>query len=397
MRASRILNKFTLLNIALFLGFTIVVFLNSIITQSQHYSYTAYSILEGNLYLPDITPRMDLITDTMEYNGQRYFTLAPFPAFLLVPFVATKLVLGGQIFQQGALNLVIFTAVFYICKNLALKKGYETRDALYLALAFCFTTPFFVLGSIPWSWYFTQIIAVLLMFLSIWEFYGKKRYFLIGILFGMIFMSRFTAGFAGIFFVLNIIFEPKKELKYKAIELAKLGIPIIISGILLLLYNYVRFEDVWNNGYKFLAINQYYTEFGLDEKASLFDIRYIPRNFYYYFLKPTLGFPGIGFFYLSPVFLYILKIFKKKTYAKNTREINHVSITVAVVLFSLLAYYWPGFIQIGPRYILDILPFVYLLLLESFKDHKLPKLAKVLIVVSFVVNAILIFHTYVFV
>lgn len=373
--------------------------LNFQIKGEQQFSFLAQSFLQGKLYFIE-QPGSWL--DTAYYNNHYYWPLAPFPALLLIPFVFL-FNLFHLSFYQGYLQFFITLGVFFLCFKITRKFNYSQNDSLLLSFAFCFASIYQLIALVPWSWYFVQAITVLLLFLIFFEYLSKKRYWLIGILFGLIFMSRFTAGLGVIFFILEILFNKNYPSKHKIQSLAWLFIPIIFSGLLLLGYNYLRFNNVFNNGYTMSNNESKWERLNF----GLFKLKNIPTNFYYYFIKtvdPVLlnyrsllgqtyilkppyiqvNFPGAGFFFISPIFLYILKIKLKE---KNVRL---ALVPMAIILFSLLSYYWPGWRQVGPRYLLDLLPFAYLLLLYSFKEFKLPILAKIIIFFSASVNLYLL-------
>ena len=140
---------------------------------------------------------------------------------------------------------------------------------------------------------------------------------------------------------------------------------------------------------------------------GLFQLRNIPTNFYYYFLKTfdpvllserslhgntfilsppyiTLNFPGTSFFVVSPIFFYLFRARLKE------RPVRLALIPIGVILVVLLAYFWPGGTQTGPRYLLDLLPFAFLVLLFSFKDFNLSRVARTLIIASTFLNFIIL-------
>ena len=126
---------------------------------------------------------------------------------------------------------------------------------------------------------------------------------------------------------------------------------------------------------------------------------YVLTNFYYYFLKGLepilkrdylLVWPyfrvsplGLSFFIVAPIFI---KIFWVKL--KDKIMIYGV-ITSVIILAVLLAYYNDGSWQFGPRYMLDFLPFLFLLLLSAFKNNKLASRHYWLITFSALTNFLL--------
>jgi hypothetical protein len=292
-----------------------------------------------------------------------------------------------HLFLSGLHTVFLNVAIFYLAKKIAEKLGVKSEDALYLAFAFVFASVYHQLTLISWSWHFAQVVVTFLLLLSIYEYLSKKRFWLIGIYFGSIFMTRFVAGFGILFFVLMIVKDVKSKIKIK--YLMQLVLPVVASGIVLLIYNYIRFGDVWENGYRLANFSDWQKDEILNH--GLFKLSNIPSNFYHYFIKAleypylNLKYPGVSFFIVSPFFLYIFKAdLKNKIVIAST-------LTFFVILVALLSYYWPGWKQVGPRYMVDVLPFLYLMLVSVFKKHRMALLPKLLIMISSVINLYLFF------
>lgn len=385
--------------------FTIALTLNIKIQTEQQFSYYADSLLHGKLYLLE---KPGTWLDCTFKNGHYYWPLGPFPAILLMPFVLISKNLFGQIFPQGLLQFPLTLGVFFLCYKIAEKFKYSQENALLLAFSFCFASPYILIAMVPWGWYFSQAVAVFFSFLAIYEFFKKRRYFVLGLLMSFVLMTRFTAGLVSLFFLLALLTEKRALLKERIEKLFSFSIPIILAGLFLLLINYLRFGSPLDNGYataneSIMSEVQRYKVLNY----GLFNIKSVPTNFYYYFIKtpdPVLvdaqsvygntymlkppyikvAFPGISFFVSAPIFLYIFR-------ANHSKKLMRLSlIPIFLILTLLLMYYWPGWRQLGPRYTLDFLPLLYLVLLNSFKGSKLTGFTKKLIVVSTFLNLYLL-------
>ncbi|OGC45807.1 hypothetical protein A3B64_01975 [candidate division WWE3 bacterium RIFCSPLOWO2_01_FULL_37_24] len=369
------------------------------ITLSSHEDYIKLtrSLLQNRLDLdnPD--------TDYVLFNNKYYWHLGPFPSIFLIPFVAFSEQILTIDFKQGYIQFFITLAIFFLILKLAKFKKFSNSDSAILAFSFIFSTVYIYNAFMAWSWYFLQTFTVLFSFLSLHEFYGKKRWWLISLYMGILLMSRPTSALIIIFFILSILFDNanvlKKRLKY---FLVLLFFPVL-SIAFLLLYNYARFENPFNSGYT-MVNNWYLTDEQRFEliNLGLFKLENIPSNIYYYFLKgldPVLlnrgnnlilvppfvkvSFPGTSLFIVSPILLYVFKL------RELNKEQKFSIISIVITLSILLTYYWPGWLQLGPRYTLDFLPLLYLLLLSSFKDQKVTKATKLIIILSAFFNVYL--------
>lgn len=366
----------------------------------QQFSYLAKSVLAGSFSFLEMPGENFL--DTAFYNGEYFWPLGPFPALILVPFVFLFQKFN-LFFYQGYLQFFLTAGIFWLCYWLARHSGFQKRASLILAFAFCFASVYQAVALIPWSWHFVQVISVFLVLLSLREFFTARRYLFIGLAFACIFMTRFTAGFGILFFIAHII-HTHERWGVKMRQLAYLCAPVAIAGAVLLGYNSVRFNNPFENGYR-IVNNATLSEAQRFETLhyGLFQLRNIPTNLYYYFVKSpdpvrvqfeswqgntyvlrppyvTVAYPGISFFFVAPIFLYCFRT-RHKEYV-----VRLALIPISVILIALLLYYWPGWRQVGPRYLLDLLPFAYLLLLYSFPEKKLSRVALATIGVSAFTN-----------
>ncbi len=376
----------------------------------DQFTYLAQAFLQGHLHFVDPS---HLTKDAIRINGVYYWQLGPFPSVLLMPLVFLAGLFRFTIYQ-GYAQFVITCAIMASCYQIARRLRYSESDALLLAFGFCFASVYQFTAFVPWCPFFAHAVTVLLLLLIIGEYLAKKRTWLLGILFAMVFATRFSAGFAVIFLAADIMTDRNIERRKKWGDFLLLFAPIVATGLVLLLYNWVRFGDALENGYRLVSNHSSLSSL-VDERAhirtfGLFQLRNIPSNFYYYFIKtldPVLmelpwrkisvdpyvlkppyvkvGYPGTSFFVTSPIFLYAFRTrLKEKTAALAL-------LAVVTVLLVTLSYYWTGAYQMGPRYSQDFLPFAFLLLLFSFPGYRLTGVARGVIIASALFNLFLFY------
>lgn len=384
---------FTLTTIALM---TSMVVAYRLADTGQQFTDLSRSFLTGRLYL---TNSVNIWSDTVWHNEHYYWPAGPLPAFVLMPFVFALDWLSIP-FYQAQVQMVLTLVVFILCYWLARHFRYNNLDATYLAFAFCFASVFQAAIMISTSWYFAHVVATVLLLLSLFEYFTKKRYWIIGVLVGFTFMTRATAGLGILFYLTDVITDSSFSRKQRTSSLAQLLVPVIVASMILGGYNFARFENPFDNGYK--RANNWQHGLQSDEyvrrEYGLFQLINIPTNIYYYFLKgldPVLaelaetnvdyilkppyinvGHQGVGFFFVAPIFIYAFRTDWRK------RIVTLSLIPISAILLILLTYYWPGGWQIGPRYTLDFLPFAFLVLLFSFPNFTLSPLAKTIIIGS---------------
>lgn len=333
------------------------------------------------------------ILDTASYNGKMYWPFGPFPSIVLMPFVF----FFGNPFNSGYLHLFFNILNFILAYKIAKKFTLPTSSAIWLATAFIFSSVYMGIIFESIAWYFSQAIAVSFLLLSLNEYLGKKRPFLISLFLSCAVATRSFIVLTAIFFILAFFFEKKnwKSLINKTILFA---IPLIITLGLLGFYNFVRFGSVSETGYSFHNIFPISTAKSRDQ--GLFRLDNIPTNIYYYFFKGPdpvfinkdsdtyqLKFPffianfwGLSLIFTSPFFLLSL-------FHKPDNWFSKLSLAVFGVLFFLsLCYFSPGFRQYGTRLVNDYFPFLYLFVAFYYKDKKLTLGSKFLIIISMFLN-----------
>jgi len=403
MEIKKILNLLNKNSEIIFLIFFLVFLLSTIFVANiafrvqDIFPNLAWSFLHGKTYFYNEINNPDIIF----YQSQYYWHMPPLPAVILIPVV---FIFNGPV-HQGAINIILhvilFLIIYYFC---CLKFNFSKTDSLWLAILYLFSSVFISSMVLIESYFYAQIITTLLLFLSLIEIYSKKRYWLIGIYFALILLTRYTAALTILFFILILIFSnitPKNKVK----KMAMLFVPIFMAIIILGLYNYLRFEQIFINSYQ---LTSSYIKDTIIHPYGLFDLRYIPTNFYYYFLEGftpilkdvpanipryILKYPYItinklgatSFFLISPLFLLLYKA------DWTNAKIKYALITSGIILLILLSYFYNGHSQIGPRYLNDILPLLFLILLYIFQKNKLNYKHKLVIFFSVILNIYLWF------
>lgn len=397
--------KINAIYIVTFILCFLVFFLNlqfSNLFSREHFLYLAKSFLDGHLYfLPDYTSQIQIQNFDMVKFGTHYFwPLGPLPAIILTPFIFIFDLFNFSIQSQWPFHFAIFLGVFYLCFKLVKIQGYGHFDSLILAIAFCFSSMFIGVAFIPASWYFAQIVTVFLLFLSLYEYFSKKRLWLIGVIFGCLLLTRVTAALGITFYILDIISSKDEWVKDKIKKLSSLLFPLILSFIILIIYNYARFDNFLEQGYTSQILP---LELSTARNYGLINLIHLPGNFYYAFLhgpipvfrdsiSHVLKFPffkpdpwGMSIFITSPYLLYLFFIEYKD---KVSKLLLLSSLVIAIPIF---LYYGIGTLQFGYRYALDFMPFIFTVFtLNYFRLHKtLSYKLKLLIFASVLVNVYL--------
>jgi hypothetical protein len=354
--------------------FAVVFGFNLTVSVDQQFSYLAESFLQGKTYF--LAPPASGY-DTVFFQGKYYWPLGPFPAVLLLPFVLVFRSFG-LFFFQSYLHVFLVLGVFYLFFKIARRVGYSADDAGFLAFAFCFASAFLGIAIYSGSWYFAQVVAVFLVTLALLEYLGKKRFWIIGTLMGLAFMTRVTAALNILFFVMGVAVVDTK-LRKKISAIAALSFPVLVGLAALALYNHARFGNWLEQGYSLQILD------GAAARARSYGVMslvHVPGNlFYFLFAGPlpvtfdnvsqVLKFPylranpwGMSLFITSPYFLYLFSLKYDDLISKQ------LLFSIAVVASCIFTYYGIGNVQFGYRYSLDFLPFLFFLLIRNYRNER---------------------------
>lgn len=333
-------------------------------TWYQHYLYQAQSFLKLQVDIPNLP---DYYQDKIVSSGKILTPFPPMPAVILIPFN----LLSKEISQQqvsvlfGAINVVL---VFFL-----IKKFTNEKTSALVSIFFGFGTVAFWSAVVGTTWYFAHTVAITMMLLALIS-YKNDKYFLSGILFAMAALCRYPMIAGGVFFLLELIKEPKKLFKF--LMGAFIFIPVQLG------YNFLRFRDILETGY--VKVYQAYVSSGgyaytirqlINPNLPYFgymDIRNIPMHLYTFLIMPPgissrlIPFPspyGMGIAFTTP--LLLLALFPN---LKNSLQRNLFA-GAATIAFIDFLHYMQGWVQFGYRFLLDFLPFLLIILAVKFKSN----------------------------
>jgi hypothetical protein len=325
---------------------TIAILTYSFVTQgSQQFTDLAQSFLHGHFYF--LKSIGGLGQDPVLYHGKVYWDDAPFPAIVLMPFV-WFFNLFHQSYSQAYLQWILVLGILYFVFKLARILKYSQEDSLLLMFGFMLGSVFIGAASIASSWLFAQVVTTFLLFWSLYEFYTRKRWWLLGVIVALIIMTRPTAAPIIIFFALEL-WKTVKKTSTRVRLAIKLVVPIVGAVILLGIYNYVRFQSPLNAGNKYQLL---YPDSAAARSYGIFSLMHIPSNLYYMvFGTPltvvrnsgswTLKFPyiksnpeGMSIFITSP---YLIHTFMTK-WSSFDSQARHLIVATAVSCFLIIKY-----------------------------------------------------------
>jgi hypothetical protein len=365
-------------------AFQVAFHINSFgVSNAPHYVYQAYSFLHGrwDLDLPAKT------TDVVVINGKHYIVYPPFPAIVLMPFVAIFGLNTSDVFITAVLSAINMGLLYLLLEQLR-GSGFTRRIwienvCITLLLYYGSINLWLSLGGRMW---FTAHILAMTCSLVALLLALRRHYAWATVALGCAFFSRPTAIFA-LVFILYLAWQDVGRERlverflaslwarlpdWSAIPWRRLAAPLAVTAgivVLYLLRNAIVFGSPLESGYDILLRQKYPIV-----AHGPFNIRYVPTNIIAnFFTFPLITFTGafdrhplmnmdnngvaVSVFVTTPLFLFL---FWRNRRFSMTRAALWV--TLGLVVAAVLLFHASGWYQFGARYLYDGYPIAFVLL-----------------------------------
>lgn len=357
----------------------------------DYFNPLAQSIQQGHFDIANPAVTYDLV----QYRGKWYAPWGVLPALFLIP---AQLIKGRFV---PPLYITVFFAsadivVFYFLLRRIKREflPYLSELSLWLALLlFAFGTTHVYVGTLGSVWHVDQMVSTFFGTLGIYSVFKKKRtlwsYFLSVVCFGVVLTGRATIVllvsipallYSWEFFIPATV-SWKQKVRAIRNGIAIFGIPLGIFTGLFLFYNWLRFENPVEYGYRFIteapnlsSLRERYGIMSLSHLAT--NIRYmffeLPGLYWNQGLRLHFDLKGNSIFYLTPPFLAIfLAQFWRGVRGRLIIDPYILSLWVAAIFTMIpsLLLYSTGWMQFGYRYSLDITAILVLLSLFGLQGR----------------------------
>src|SRR5262252_4346579 len=364
----------------------------------SYYDYTfriAEAMLGGKLGLTERPP--DWLNGMVPFNGQ-YYSVFPLGAVLaMLPVAALKRLGLIELFPGTVIASLLAGAAALLFYLLSVKYGDGVKRRLILATLPVFGTWMWANLAFAGAWHIALGFAVVGQLGALYFILINYRPTLAGLCFALAFGHRTEIILLAPIFVYLIIKHAPPEVVKDGVRPWLMidrfvAIPIAL-GLLTLGYNYARFSSAFDFGYARIPGV-------LDEpwyRHGIFSIHAIPLNAeamlfetwrrvdHFPYLMPT-GFGG-SIFLSCPFLIYLFR-----TGARDSTLKTLAWTAIAVLTLALWLHGNTGGWQISYRYAMELLPWMFLILLESSpKRVSLTEVA--LLLASIAINA---FSTWLF-
>jgi hypothetical protein len=339
----------TVAALGLFSGFRPAVFNNFV--------WLADAWLHGTLYLPHFPG--DYI-DAIPYHGRAYVYQAPLPAVLLLPFVAIWGLHANETVLSIALAGVGVAAAYRVARLIGISRWWTALMCAFLL----FGTSYAYCAASGDVWFIAHSGSVAFTLLALAEVFGKRVPWRVALWALCAAFCRYPMALAFPAYALALwpqIREAPRRLAGVALVTALFGIPSA-------LYNYARWGTIADVGFtKFYRI----MDVGKNDPAPPFALKNLDMQLHFYLVEPPrvittppfliAGQFGTALTYTSPALLiaFLAPI--------RERAVQLLWFATVCCAIPALLYYSTGMVQLGARHALDVIPFLYALMVLAIR------------------------------
>ena len=325
------------------------------------YVHQAAAFLKGRLDIPRH------YHDTAVFEGRYYVPFPPAPAVLMLPLVA---LLGVHRTNPVLVGLAVAIFSVWLLGRILRRLGVEKGAIPWLLVGY-------FLGTVYWScvvmgagvWFTAHLVSTAALFLAIDEALGRKRGILVGLYLGISFLSRQLTAFLAPFLIALLLAEGEPApMAVRLRRLVGFAVSCALLGGAYLAFNWARFGNPFDSGYKYLLLGGHLLERFL--QFGLFHPRYVLFNAFYLFVQGFhVNFTGSRFLTIGGMdgwgtSLVAASPFLFASLAARGRKplLWAAWASILLCLVPQLFYYNNGWWQInGQRFTMDFLPVLILL------------------------------------
>jgi hypothetical protein len=326
----------------------------------------------------------------------RYVSFPPFPAVLMVPFVAV----WGLRF-----NDVLFTAMwaalnpallFLLLRDLARRRlsRRSAGDDLWLTAMFGVGSVYYYCAVVGQVWFSAHVVAVTLSIGYAWASLGAERPALAGLCVGLGFATRPPWVVLPLFLIEAVrvsggwrALRSREAWSRLLPRLVRLAIPVAVVGAVLCWNNYSRFQNPFEFGHRFLNV-QWQERI---QRFGLFNYHFLSRNLAAALVLLPRVMTRFPYVRISQHGMSLLVTSPNLAYTVMPQEPSPLRralwITILTTALPGLLYQNSGYVQFGYRFSLDYM--VYFMMLLAISSRPLTRLFKGLVVVAFAINLFL--------
>lgn len=336
-------------------------------TPWNHFALLADAWRHGRLDLGGPPPAYTGNNDFARFDDKWFVVFPPFPALILVPFVAlagaAENVHDGEVFLwlAGLAPAVLFLALEKLRRSE--RAPISERTSLALAALFAFGSVYFFSAEQGTVWFVAHVVGAVLAAAYLLFALDAEKPLLAGIALGLGFATRTPLLFAAPLFLLEAWRVANGDRARFVRSVALFAAPVALVLAFTFWHNQRRFGSAFEVGYQYLGIAWQRRI----QKWGLFSYHYLAKNLGVSLTSlpyRTPGGPvpfqinahGLALWVTTPLYLWLL-------WPRDKRA-PHLALwlTVACVAIPTLLYQNTGWVQFGYRFSNDYSVFLFALL-----------------------------------
>lgn len=352
---------------------------------NNHYVHLANAWLHGRLDLGPVAPGTNdwACFDTADqgpcpsglysFSGadaeryRWYVSFPPLPAALLAPFVAvfglTTLDTLIWVLVAGLAPALLFVVLRFLRESRRTER--TEREDLLLTALFAVGSVYYFVSVQGTVWFAAHVVASIFVCLYLLFSFDARRPSAAGLCLGLAFLCRPATLLLAPFFIVEALGAWRRGRSALVGRLSWFGLPLVVLASFAMAHNVARFGDPLEFGHRFLQVRWR----SRIETWGLFSTHYLPRNLAVFFLSlpwwvgqspfVRISRHGLALWFTTPNLLWSL--WPKKP------GLTIAGLWLAVVATALctLLYQNTGWVQFGPRFSLDYLPLLFVLVAMS--------------------------------
>lgn len=340
----------------------------------------AESFLQGKIYVENMRYELhEMVSKTEIETGiyqepvdgvrdKYYVIFPPLPAVILMPFVA----IWGEETNQSLVSILIAAIGMYLACRVFLAMKLKRNTVRWLTVLYGFGSSLWYHAVVGSAWYFASVCALIFLWLAVLWTLEKKGLWLVGAVVGLAYLCRYNLILTTPFFLYMTRERwsgKRKEIVWK--EGGKLLVGIGLALLISFGYNFVRYGRIDHFGYKILESRSYNLK--NEYSQGSYSLSYVGRHLRaagWSFPQMREDFPyfvpnmkSMALWIVFPAILLVLGASRK------SRLVQGCTFGIILLLPSTILHGGVGASQFGYRYILDYLPFIFLLIGEGIRQR----------------------------
>ncbi len=346
-------------------------------TRYNHFVWLADAFLHGHLHLIGQPPAYAGGNDFARFEGHWYVVFPPFPAVMVLPFLA--IVKNADHVRDGALFLFL-AGIAPVGQLLALERLRQLRLVVLserarfaLVLLFAFGSVYFFTAVQGTVWFAAHVVTTSALSLYLAASIGAEYPILAGLALCAVIGTRTHLGLAGVFFLMEALRIARRKggtglSQFNWVLVIRRLAPVLLLSALayaaLLWYNWARFHDAFEVGYRFLQIAWR----DRIERWGMFSYHYLARNLglvltslpYVNVRSSAIPFQinghGLALWFTTPLYIWLL-------WPKRRTPLHPACyVTLTLLAVPSLLYQNSGWLQFGQRFSNDYAPVLFMLI-----------------------------------